>query len=331
VMTEDSAVALSGPPVIKGAIGEDISADELGGPAVAHDVSGTVHMVVPDETLALDALRRYLSFMPDSAALAAPVIPAVGPKRDPAELDTIVPADSRRGYDMQKVIDCIVDVDSAMPWAERYGRSLLTSLARIEGRPVGVIASQPMQRAGVLDVPALRKLARFAALCDTFNIPLAFLQDVPGLMIGRDAERSGILAAYKDVVTTLAHARVPKIAVVVRKAFGGGHIAMGGRPVRPDLLLAWPNAEMGFMRPDTGVRTVYRHRLESVLADSGQSEHDALLEELEAEWRAESEPWEAAAHIILDDIIEPSRTREMLAEGIEYAWTSGPRVTSTGC
>jgi acetyl-CoA carboxylase carboxyltransferase component len=330
VMRRDSAVALSGPPVIEAAIGEKVDADELGGPKVAHETSGAVHSVVDTETEALDAMRRYLSYMPDSAALPAPVAPPADPARDPAELGSLVPREPRRGYDMRKVIECIVDAGSLFQWGERYGRSLITGFARIEGQAVGVVASQPMQRAGVLDVPALTKLAGFAKLCDTFNIPLTFLQDVPGLMIGKDAERGGILAGYKNVVTTLAYAQVPKIAVVVRKAYGGGHIALGGRPVRPDLLFAWPTAEMGFMAPDTGVRTVYKRRLDSVLAEEGKDVHDALVAQLEAEWAAESEPWEAAANIILDDVINPERTRQVIAEGLEYAWPTGQRVTPTG-
>jgi acetyl-CoA carboxylase carboxyltransferase component len=330
VMRKDSAVALSGPPVIEAAIGETIGADELGGPKVAHETSGAVHAVVETETDAFDAMRRYLSFMPDSAALPAPVAPPADPARDPAELGSLVPREPRRGYDMRKVIECIVDAGSLFQWGERYGRSLITGFARIEGQAVGVVASQPMQRAGVLDVPALTKLAGFAKLCDTFNIPLTFLQDVPGLMIGKDAERGGILAGYKNVVTTLAYAKVPKIAVVVRKAYGGGHIALGGRPVRPDLLFAWPTAEMGFMAPDTGVRTVYKRKLDSVLAEEGKEAHDALVAELEAEWAAESEPWEAAANIILDDVILPENTRAMIAQGLEYAWPTGQRVTPTG-
>ncbi len=330
VMRRDSAVALSGPPVIQAAIGEDVEAEELGGPKVAHETSGSVHMVVDDEPQVLAAMRRYLSFMPDSAALPAPVASAVAPKRDPAEIGSLVPREPRRGYNMNKVIDCIVDADSMLQWGERYGRSLITGFARIEGNPVGVVASQPLQRAGVLDVPALTKLAGFAHLCDTFNIPLAFLQDVPGLMIGTDAERGGILKGYKSVVTTLAYARVPKVAIVVRKAYGGGHIALGGRPVRPDLLLAWPTAELGFMAPDTGVRTVYRRRLDALLAEEGRDAHDAVVAELEAEWAAESAPWEAAANIILDDVIDPARTRQAIAQGIEYAWPAGPRVTPTG-
>jgi acetyl-CoA carboxylase carboxyltransferase component len=331
VMRKDAAVALSGPPVIEAAIGEAVDAEELGGPKVAHETSGSVHMVVDGEAEALEALRRYMSFMPDSAAQPAPVAPAVDPKRDPKEIASLVPREPRRGYDMRKVMECVVDADSMFQWGERYGRSLITAFARIQGQAVGIVGSQPMQRAGVLDVPALTKLTGFVKICDTFNIPLAFLQDVPGLMIGKDAERGGILQGYKHLVTALAYARVPKIAVVVRKAYGGGHIALGGRPVRPDLLFAWPTAEMGFMAPDTGVRTVYRRKLQATLDSEGRDAYDAMIAELEAEWAAESQPWEAAANIILDDVIDPARTRDVIAEGIEFAWPTGPRVTPTGC
>ena len=131
-------------------------------------------------------------------------------------------------------------------------------------------------------------------------------------------------------MTTLACATVPKIAVVVRKAYGGGHFALGGRPTHPDLLFAWPTAEIGFMAPDTGVRTVYKRRLEELLGEEGREAHDALVAQLEAEWAAESEPWEAAANIFLDDVILPENTRQVIADGLEYAWPNGPRVTSTG-
>jgi acetyl-CoA carboxylase carboxyltransferase component len=331
VMQKDAAVALSGPPVIRAAIGEDVDASELGGPAVAHETSGSVHMVVDDEAAALEAMRKFMTFMPDTAGEPAPLAPAVAPARGADELRTLVPAEGRRGYDMRKVLECLVDAGSLLHWGERFGRSLICALARIEGAPVGVVASQPMQRAGVMDVAALHKEAAFVDLCDTFNIPLVFLQDVPGLMIGTDAERGGILAGYEMVVTRLSRATVPKIAVIVRKAYGGGHIALGGRPVRPDLLLAWPSAELGFMAPETGVRTVYRRRLETLLEEEGQAAHDALLAQLEAEWAAESAPWEAAANIILDDVIRPEDTRAAIAGGIEYAWPTGPRTTRAGC
>jgi acetyl-CoA carboxylase carboxyltransferase component len=331
VMKRDTAIALSGPPVIKGAIGEDVTAEELGGPAVAAETNGSAHMIVDTEDEAIEAVRRFLTYVPDSAALPAPVAPPAEPARDPEELLKLVPLEPRRGYDMRKVLEAIVDADSILYWGERFGRSLICALARVDGNPVGVLASQPMQRAGVMDVPALTKEAAFADLCDTFNLPMVFLQDVPGLMIGTDAEKGGILRGYERVVVRLASATVPKIATIVRKAYGGGHIALGGRPVRPDLLLAWPTAEMGFMAPETGVRTVYRRRLDALLEQDGQEAHDALVSELEAEWAAESEPWEAARNVILDDVIDPRRTRETIKAGIEFAWGSSPRVTKAGC
>jgi methylmalonyl-CoA decarboxylase subunit alpha len=330
VMKRDASLALSGPPVIKGAIGEDITAEELGGPEVAHEISGSAHVVIDEELEATAAIKRFLSYLPDAADLPAPVAPPLEPERSAEELGTLVPLESRRGYDMHKVLQAIVDAGSLFVMGDRYGRSLITALARIEGNAVGVIASQPMQRAGVLDVQALSKERRFAQLCDTFNLPLVFLQDVPGLMIGREAERGGILRCYEELASALALATVPKIAVIVRKAYGGGHIAMGGRPVKPDLLVAWPTAELGFMAPDTGVRTVYRRRLAEVEASEGLEARDALAASLESEWAAESQPWEAAANIILDDVIDPRETREIIAQGIEFAWGTRPRVSRRG-
>ena len=197
---------------------------------------------------------------------------------------------------------------------------------KLDGQAIGVLASQPLHRAGVLDVPALTKLAQFADVCDTFNLPLFFLQDVPGLMVGSEAERGGILAAYERVVARLARATVPKVVVVVRKAYGGGHFALGGRPTHPDLILAWPTAELGFMAPETGLRTVFRRRLEEALAEGGEEAHAALLAELQEEWAHESEPWEAAKHLFLDDVIDPRTTREALVAAVDFAWGNGPRV-----
>jgi methylmalonyl-CoA decarboxylase subunit alpha len=330
VMKRDSAIALSGPPVILGAIGEDVSSDELGGPKVAHETSGSAHMVVETDEDAIAQVKRFLEYMPDSAELPAPCTVPAEPERSCEELLDLVPQEPRRGYDMRKVLQAIVDAGSILHWGERYGRSLVCALARIEGRPLGMIASQPMQRAGVLDVPALSKERRFAELCDTFNIPLVFLQDVPGLMIGTDAERGGILRCYEELASVLARTKVPKVAVIIRKAYGGGHIALGGRPVKPDLLFAWPSAELGFMAPDTGVRTVHRRTLDRLEDEQGSAARDLRVTELEVEWAAESQPWEAAANIILDDVIHPAETRARIAEGIEFAWGSRARVTSTG-
>lgn len=325
VMTEQAAVALSGPPVVAGAIGEEVDPAVLGGPKVA-SASGLVHFVAADETEAFSAMVRFLSYLPDSAAGSPPLAPPAPPGRDPEQLLSLIPTQPRRAYDMRRVIEAIFDGDSLLPWAPRWGASLTTTLARLEGAPVGVVASQPMQRAGVLDADALAKSLAFVELCDTFGLPLVFLHDVPGLMIGTQAEQSGIVRAYERLVARLSRVRVPRIGVIVRKSYGGGNFAMSGRPTAPDLMLAWPTAELGFMAPSTGVATVHRRRLRRVSEEQGEDARKALHSSLEAEWMHESEPWEAAAHIYLDAIIDPRETRSHLARGIDFIWGSRPRV-----
>jgi acetyl-CoA carboxylase carboxyltransferase component len=328
VMTANASMALVGPPVVAASIGEALSAEELGGAAFSTGESGNAHAVSDDEPGAIAAVKRALGYFPDSGALPAPTAPAAAPSRAAGQLLKLVPRDPRRGYDMRKVIEAIVDADSVLPWKERYGASLLCSFARIQGEVVGVIASQPMQRAGVLDAPALSKETEFAKLCDTFNFPILFLQDVPGLMVGSDAERSGVLRCYEEVVGTLSRARVPKVTVVVRKAYGGGHFALGGRPTHPDLVLAWPSAELGFMAPATGVQVVYKRQLLEALNNDGPEAHAELVGKLSEDWARESEPWEAARHFYVDDVIDPRETRDRVARGVRLAWGSGPRISA---
>jgi methylmalonyl-CoA decarboxylase subunit alpha len=221
---------------------------------------------------------------------------------------------------MIRVIAAIVDDRSILNWGMEWGPSLICVLARLEGHPVGIITNQSIVGAGALDPFALRKAHDFIQLCDTFNVPLVFLHDVPGLLIGTKAEKNGILRAYEMLVSRIADVRVPKVGVLIRKAYGGGHFAMGGRPTHPDFLFAWPSAEMGFMAPEAGVKTVYRRRLEKLGQEEGEQAAAALAAELIQEWTTESEPWEAAAHLALDDIIEPSQTRAVIATAIELTW-----------
>lgn len=319
VMTRSSSVALSGPSVVSAAIAEEVTDAELGGPEAALAV-GNAHLAVETEADAIEAIAAFLSYLPANAALPAPVAPARAPARDPETLGELVPLGAKSGYDMMTVIEAIADEASILPWGAAWGPSLITALARLEGRPVGIVANQPIVGAGALDPHALRKEAAFVALCETFNLPLVFLHDVPGLLIGTEAERGGILHAYEQLVARIATARVPKVGMVIRKAYGGGHFAMGGRPTHPHFLFAWPCAEMGFMAPEAGVGTVYRRRLDEVERTQGRAAREALAAELVQQWTLESEPWEAAAHLSLDDVIEPAATREVLATAIELAW-----------
>jgi acetyl-CoA carboxylase carboxyltransferase component len=318
VMLRAASLALSGPSVVEPAIGEKVTDAELGGPQVATE-AGNAHMVVDSEADAMDAIAAFLSFLPPNSTVEPPWGPPLPPARDPAELETLVPTGARSGYDVRDVFACIADETSILPWADGWGGSVLCALARIEGRPVGLVGNQPIVRAGSLDPAALAKERAFVDMCDTFGLPLVFLQDVPGLMIGTAAERGGILHGYEALVSRIAEATVPKVGVVLRKAYGGGHFAMGGRPTRPDFLFAWPSAELGFMAPETGIRTIHRRRLEKVLAEDGPQAHAALVEELTAEWIGEAEPWEAAAHLSLDDVIEPADTRRVIATSIAIA------------
>ncbi|NKQ58039.1 hypothetical protein HFP15_34785 [Amycolatopsis sp. K13G38] len=325
VMTESSSIALVGPSVVGAAIGEQVTDHELGGPEHAQAV-GTAHLVVPTEPDAFDAIAAVLSYLPSNAARPAPRAAPVEPGAPAERLRDIIPVNPKQAYDMFEVLDSIVDADTLLPWRPEAGKAVITTFARVDGHAVGVIASQPRYGAGALDAVALRKAHDFADMCDTFNLPLVFLQDVPGLMVGIQGERDGIVLHYERLVARLARAKVPKISVVVRKAYGGGHIALGGRATRPDLLVCWPIAELGFMAPDAGVKTVNRRKLEDAEATGGEAARRALENELTAHWFDESAPWEAAAHVYVDDIIDPVDTRSVILAGIEFGWGDRDRV-----
>lgn len=327
VMTRSSSLALVGPSIVEQATGEVLTDVDLGGPDKALAI-GNAHMAVETEADAMDAIAAFLSFLPANSNLPAPVAPPAEPSTPPAQLEDIVPLGRKSGYDMRRVIEAIFDAASILPWADDWGASLLTCFARLDGQPVGVIANQPIVKAGALDAHALTKETDFVDLCDTFNLPLVFLHDVPGLMVGSEAERSGILKVYEKLALRISTASVPKLGVVIRKAYGGGHFAMGGRPTHPDFLFAWPSAELGFMAPEAGVRTIYRRKLEEAFEAGGAEAREALASTLEVAWTTESEPWEAAAHLSIDDVIEPGQTRDKLIRALAYAWGERPRVSS---
>lgn len=329
VMTQTAGLALSGPTVVDKAIGEEVDHARLGGPEQAC-AAGNAHLVVSGEDDAFEAIAAFLSYLPAHSGLPAPVGAAVEPELDPASVGSLVPLESRRGYDMRDVIRSLVDARSMLPWGDDWGPAVLTCLARLDGAPVGVVASQPIVGAGALDPAALTKERRFVDLCDTFNLPIVFLQDVPGLLIGTDAERNGILHGYESLAARISKATVPKVGVVIRKAYGGGHFALGGRPTHPDFLYAWPSAEMSFMAPETGLSIVHRRQLDAAFAEGGAEARDALVGELMKEWADESAPWESAANFHLDDVIHPAETRRVLIRSIEIAWGARPRVAVPG-
>ncbi|MEA2169425.1 MAG: methylmalonyl-CoA decarboxylase subunit alpha, partial [Solirubrobacteraceae bacterium] len=315
-MAEGCSIAMSGPALIGSSTGAVTTHEELGGPAMTVRETGFVTRLEPDEATTLDAIRRFLSYLPSHAGLSAPVTPMKRPSTPGEELAAIVPERGRRGYDIRKVIAGVVDAGSFFEMHPEFARSLVTGLARVEGQPVGVVANQPKYRGGVLDADALVKATRLVELCDGFGIPLVFLQDLPGVMIGPEAERALVAPKLIGMFSAIARARVPKVTVLLRKAFGFGYIAMGGPIMGTDYIVAWPNAEIGFMAADNAVHVLHHKRLAATLAADGEAAAASQAAELEARIHSAVAPWQAAGRALIHDVIHPEETRQAVVNGL---------------
>jgi len=305
IMTEDAAMFLTGPAVVRDALGEEIDAAALGGPRV-HDRNGVCHLVEPDEPAAAARVRQLLGFLPTAAGEAAPM----GTARDPAVPDpgAAVPSEPRRAYDMRDALAGIIDAGSLLELFPRWARNVVTALARIEGRPVGIVANQPHYLGGVLDAEGSDKAARFVRFCDSFGLPLVAVVDTPGFMPGSRQERAGVIRQGASLLRAFAGARVPKFTVVLRKSYGGAYITMNSRDLGADLVLAWPEAELGIMSAHAAVGIVNRRELR--VAGDVASERKRLADAYADEHlRADA----AAAAGVVDEIVEPVQTRDRLA------------------
>jgi methylmalonyl-CoA decarboxylase subunit alpha len=305
VMTEDAAMFLTGPGVVREALGEEIDAAGLGGPHV-HDRNGVCHLVERDEASAAIRVRELLGYLPLAAGQAPPRVRAVPPSApDPG---AFVPAASRSAYDVRSALSGVVDADSMLELCPRWARNMVTALARLEGRPVGIVANQPRYLGGVLDAEASEKAARFVNFCNAFGLPLITVVDTPGFMPGSKQERAGVIRHGASLVRAFAAARVPKFTVVLRKSYGGAYITMNSRDLGADLVLAWPDAELGIMGARAAVGIVNRRELR--VAEDPDTERDRLADAYAREHlRAET----AAAEGFVDEIIEPAQTRDRLA------------------
>jgi acetyl-CoA carboxylase carboxyltransferase component len=305
LMTEDAAMFLTGPGVVREALGEDVDAATLGGPHV-HDRNGVCHLVVEDEAAAALRVRELLSYLPLSAGEAAPRAAPLEPELlDPRE---VVPSEPRRVYDVREPLRAIIDEGSLLELCPRWARNVVTALARIEGQPVAVIANQPHHLGGVLDAEASEKAARFVGFCDSFGLPLLVVVDTPGFMPGTRQEQAGVIRHGASLVRAFASARVPKLTVVLRKAYGGAYITMNSRDLGADLVLAWPGAELGIMSARAAVGLVHRRELRA--ADDPEAVRDRLADAYHEEHLlAES----AAAAGFVDELVEPVDTRARIA------------------
>ena len=305
VMTEDAAMFLTGPGVVREALGEEIDAAGLGGPRV-HDRNGVCHLVERDETAAAVSVRELLAYLPSAASEKPPRAQALDSAlSDPA---AVVPTEPRRVYDVRDALAGIVDRDSLLELCPRWARNVVTSLARLDGRPVGIVANQPHHLGGVLDAQSSEKAARFVRFCDSFGLPLIAVVDTPGFMPGSRQEQAGVIRHGASLVRAFASARVPKLTVILRKSYGGAYITMNSRDLGADLVLAWPEAELGIMSARAAVGIVHRRELR--VAGDPEAERERLVGEYAKEHlRADT----VAAAGFVDEIVEPAHTRERLS------------------
>jgi len=310
VMARDTSyMFITGPDVIKEVTHEDVTKEELGG-AMAHNAtSGVAHFAAADDRDAIQTVRHLLGYMP-SNNLEDPPRRDIGDPHDRMDdtLNSLVPDNPNQPYDIKKAIVPIVDEGSFMEVHEHWARNIVVGFARLDGRPVGIVANQPNHLAGVLDIKASIKGARFVRFCDCFNIPLITFEDVPGFLPGVEQEHGGIITHGAKLLYAFAEATVPKITVITRKAYGGAYCVMASKHLRTDFNYAWPSAEIAVMGPDGAVKIVYRRDLK----EAGKKA-DKLAAEKSAEYREKfANPYVAAERGYVDEIIEPARTRPKL-------------------
>ncbi len=307
-----SAMFVTGPQVLRTVTREEVGVEELGGADVHATRSGVAHFVVADDLECVQLIRRLLSYLPQNNLDAPPVADAHDdPHRMDETLNTLVPDDPVKPYDMAAVITRIVDIGTFLEVHAHYAPNLIIGFARLGGRSVGIVAQQPSVLAGVLDIASSVKGARFIRFCDAFNIPLVTFVDVPGFLPGVDQEHDGIIKHGAKLLYAYCEATVPKVAVITRKAYGGAYDVMSSKHIRGDLNLAWPTAEIAVMGPEGAIEIVFRKEL----ADAQQPE--ALRQRLIAEYRAQfAHPYVAAARGYIDDVIEPRETRPRLISAL---------------
>lgn len=315
-MLEGASLGMAGPKLVEMATGERMALEALG--AETHCArTGMADRRFPDEKALIDSLKAFLAYLPSNAAEPPPrgprpAMPATEDRIGDELLD-LLPDNPNRAYSMHRVIELVLDPGSLFELKPEFARNVITTLARLDGHPVGVVANEPMVRAGTLDSPASDKMAHFISLCDAFNLPLIFLVDVPGYMVGLEAELSGIVRRAMKPIYELGQATVPRFTVLVRKAYGLAYHAMGAAEFLPDLLVAWPTAEVSPMGPEGAVNLVYGEALRAA------ADPRTELARLAEEFHELAGPLRPAQEMRIDDLIDPRETRAVLARALDLA------------
>ncbi|MEJ5303655.1 MAG: acyl-CoA carboxylase subunit beta [Bacteroidales bacterium] len=313
LMVKDSSyMFVTGPDVIKTVTHEEVTKDELGGAFTHNSKSGVAHLMADDDTMAMLMIRELLSFLPSNNLEDPPVKICTDPiNREDEILQTFVPDDPNKPYDMREVITTIVDDNNFFEIQPYFAENILIGFARLNGKPVGIVANQPAVLAGVLDINASTKAARFVRFCDAFNIPLITFVDVPGFLPGTEQEFGGIIRHGAKLLYAFAEATVPKITVITRKAYGGAYDVMSSKHIGADINYAWPTAEIAVMGPEGAVNIIYKNKLTEV-------ERQKAVEDYK---RTFASPYKAASLGYIDEIILPKQTRRRLIQALEMAET----------
>jgi methylmalonyl-CoA carboxyltransferase large subunit len=312
IQTQQARMFITGPQVIKQVTGEDVTAEELGGPQSQMNNSGVVHLIAQDDAEAVQLCRRLLSFLPSNNLEDPPRAPFSTRLKPDSDLNNIVPADPKMAYDVRAVIVRILDSQDFLEIQPGFAANIVIGFGRLQGRPVGIVANQPSVIAGVLDIDASDKSARFVRFCNAFNIPILTFVDVPGFLPGVEQERGGIIRHGAKLLFAYAAATVPKITVILRKAYGGAYIAMCSKGIGADRAVAWPTAEIAVMGAESAAEIVFRHEIDS--AEDKEERRKELIEEYRETF---ANPYVAAGRRFVDEIIEPAETRRYLALALE--------------
>ena len=316
IMVEEmSAMAIASPRMVKMVTGEEIEMDELGGPAVHAKYSGSADLIAEDERHARELVAELISYLPDRAGEQPPRSEPRPPEYDPRGIDGVIPDAPNRAYDVRKLIERVVDADSVFELRPDYGPEILTCFARIDGRPVGVVANQPDHRSGAIFPDAAEKAAEFIWTCDAYEIPLLYLCDTPGFMAGSQVEKDGILEAGKKFIYATSSATVPQQTVVVRKAYGAGIYAMGGPAYDPESVLGLPSGEIAIMGPEAAINAVYARELDAI---DDPDERARREQELREEYRRDIDVHRMASEVVIDEIVPPSTLRDELVTRFEF-------------
>ena len=308
------SMALAGPHLVRAAVGEDVTQEELGGSRVHTRKSGVGDLEVADDEECIERIKQYLSFFPSHNSEPPPLRETSDPiDRCEEELLDVLPESNRKPYDMYEVIRRIVDDGEWLDLKPAWAKTVITCFARFGGRPVGIVANQPKQLGGILNNDSADKAARFVNLCNAYGLPLVFLMDVPGFMVGTKVEEAGIIRHGAKMLHAVANATVPKVTVVLRKAYGAGYYVMNGRAYEPDLIVAWPSAEISVMGAEGAVEIVFRKQVEA--SDNPEETKRELIEN----YRKIIDVYIPARNAMIDDVIDPRETRPTICRALEMA------------